>query len=85
MLVPLCSQRRIGCEILRALVITQGVLVVKNPPAARDTRERRFNPWVRKIPWRRKWQLTPIVLHGKFHGERSLVGQSMGLQRVGHD
>ena len=27
-----------------------------------------FNPWVRKIPWRRKWQPTPVFLHGKFHG-----------------
>ena len=81
MLVPLCSQRRIGCEILRALVITQGVLVVKNPPAARDTRERRFNPWVRKIPWRRKWQLTPVSLPGKSHGQRSLVDYVHGVTK----
>ena len=27
-----------------------------------------FGPWVRKIPWRRKWQLTPVFLPGKFHG-----------------
>ena len=32
-----------------------------------------FNPWVGKIPWRRKWQPTPILLPGKFHGLRSLV------------
>ena len=36
----------------------------------------RFNPWVRKIPWRRKWQPTPVLLSGKFHGWRSLVGYS---------
>ena len=35
-----------------------------------------FNPWVRKIPWRRKRQPTPIFLHGKSHGQRSLVGYS---------
>ena len=35
-----------------------------------------FNPWVRKIPWRRKWQPTPVLLPGKFHGQRSLVGYS---------
>jgi len=35
-----------------------------------------FDPWVRKIPWRRKWQPTPGFLPGKFHGERSLVGYS---------
>ena len=33
-----------------------------------------FKPWVRKIPWRRKWQPTPVVLPGKSHGQRSLVG-----------
>ena len=36
----------------------------------------RFNPWVGKIPWRRKWQPTPILLPGKSHGQRSLVGYS---------
>ena len=35
-----------------------------------------FNPWVRKIPWRRKWQPTPVLLPVKFHGQRSLVGYS---------
>ena len=32
-----------------------------------------LSPWVRKIPWRRKWQPTPVFLPGKFHGQRSLV------------
>ena len=36
----------------------------------------RFNPWVGKIPWRRKWQPTPVLLPGKSHGQRSLVGCS---------
>ena len=41
-------------------------------------RERlRFNPWVGKIPWSRKWQLTPEFLPGKFHGQMSLVGYSL--------
>ena len=35
-----------------------------------------FDPWVGKIPWRRKWQATPVLLPGKFHGWRSLVGYS---------
>ena len=40
-----------------------------------------FNPWFRKIPWKRKWQPTPLA--GKSHGQRSLAGlQSMGSQRV---
>ena len=43
-----------------------------------------FNPWVRKIPWRRKWQPTPVFLPGKFHGWRSLVGYSPWGRRVRH-
>ena len=33
-----------------------------------------FNPWVGKIPWRRKWQPTLVFLPGESHGQRSLVG-----------
>ena len=44
---------------------------VKNPPAVQETS---FIPWFRKIPWRRKWQLTPVFLPGKSHGEQSLAG-----------
>ena len=35
---------------------------------------RRFNPWVRNVLWRRKWQTTPVFLPGEFHGLGSLVG-----------
>ena len=35
-----------------------------------------FDPWVGKIPWRRKWQPIPVFLPGKSHGQRSLVGYS---------
>ena len=31
-----------------------------------------FDPWVGKIPWRRKWQPTPVFLPGESHRERSL-------------
>ena len=45
----------------------------------------RFDPKVGKILWRRKWQLTPVLLPGKFHGQRSLVGYSpWGCKRVRH-
>ena len=40
---------------------------------SRRQRKRKFNPWVRKIPWRRKWQPTPIFLPEEFHGQRSLT------------
>ena len=45
-----------------------------------------FNPWVKKIPWRRKWQSTPVFSPGKSHGQRSLVGCSpWGFRRVRHE
>jgi len=43
-------------------------------------------PWVRKIPWRRKWQPTPVLLLGKIPWiEKPDRLQSTGSQRVGHD
>ena len=36
----------------------------------------RFNHWVAKIPWRRKWKPTPLFLPRKFHRQRSLLGYS---------
>ena len=42
----------------------------------RRSKRHRFDPWVGKIPWRRKWQPTPVILLGKSHGQRSLTGCS---------
>ena len=36
----------------------------------------RFDPWVRKIPWKTAWQPTPVFLPGESHGQRSLEGYS---------
>ena len=51
-----------------------------------DIRDVNFDPWVRKILWRRKWQPTPVLLPGESHGHSSLVDyiQSTALWRVGH-
>ena len=41
----------------------------KEPRAqCRRLKRSRFNPWVRKMPWRRAWQLAPVVLPGNFPG-----------------
>ena len=48
-----------------------GGLVVKNPPQYNG-----FDPWIRKIYWTWKWQPTPVLLTGKSHEQRSLVGYS---------
>ena len=44
--------------------------------SACQCRRCRFNPWVGKIPWRNKWQPTPVFLSGTSHGQRGLAGCS---------
>ena len=42
----------------------------------RRHKRRRFDPWVSKVPWSRKWQPTLVFLPEKSHGQRSLSGHS---------
>ena len=54
--------------------------------SASQCMRRGFDPWVQKIPQRRKWQPTPVFLSGKSHGQRNLVGYSpWGSWWVRHD
>ena len=55
-----------------------GTVVKKKKPICKCRRPKKygFNPWIGKIPWRRKWQATPVFLPGKPHGQRNLVGYS---------
>ena len=56
---------------------SQVKLVVKNLPAdAGDARVLGFDPWVRKILWRRKWQPAAVFLPGESLGQRRPVGYS---------
>ena len=58
--------------------------MVKNPLAMEKSQETRFDPWVGKTPWRRKWQ--PVFLPGESPWTEESGGlQSMGSQRIGHD
>ena len=50
--------------------MSQVVLGVKNLPANAEMR------WVWNIPWRSKWQPTPVFLPGEFHGQKSMAGYS---------
>ena len=63
---------------------SQGALVVKNQPAnAGDIMRCGFDPWVGKIPWKRKWEPTPVFLPGESHGQRNLAGYSpWGLKEL---
>ena len=62
----------------------QVALVIKNPLASAGDMRHGFDPWIRKIPWRRAWQPIPGFLLGESHGKPGGL-QSIGLQRVGHD
>ena len=61
-------------------------LSCKNLPAnVFQCRRCRFDPYIEKIPCRRKWQPTLEFLPGKCHGKRSLLGYSPWGLRIGHD
>ena len=51
-------------------------LVAQTEKLLSAMQETGFIPWVRKIPWRRKRQPTPVLLPGKSHGRKSLVSYS---------
>ena len=62
---------------------SQVALLVKKPPACRGQNGFRFNPLIRKIPWRRAWQPTPVFLPGESSWTEEPGGlKSIGLQRV---
>ena len=64
---------------LKKVFGTQGFpagAVVKNLPANSGDPGDTFDPWIRKIPWRRKQQPTPVFLPREFRGQRSLAGYS---------
>ena len=56
---------------------SQVALVVKYPLASVEDKRCGFDPWVKKIPWRRALKPTPVLLLGESHGQRSLVGYSL--------
>ena len=60
-----------GCNINGASLVAQ---LVKNSPANAGNVRHGFAPWVRKIPWRKAWQPTPVSLPGESHGQKSLAG-----------
>ena len=68
----------------KCMRVSSMVLQLKNPPACRRQHRRfGFNPWVRKIPWRKKWQPTPVILPRESHGQRNL-GTEAAYSPKGH-
>ena len=61
------------CSFISTLVsITQNIIGLWQ--FCLQCRRPEFDPWVRKIPWKRERQPIPIFLPGKFHGQKSLAG-----------
>ena len=57
----------------------------REPTSTHQCRRYGFDPWVRKIPCRRKWQPTAVFLPGESSEQRSPAGYSGWVQRDGHD
>ena len=53
--------------------------MVKNLPANVGDAGDMFDTWVKKIPWRRKWEPTPMFLPGESHGQKSLAATVHGV------
>ena len=79
-----CTLKKDGCPHTWKHGDSVGGLKIQGLPKWRSGKEftcqcrrhkrHRFNPWVGKIPWSRKWQPASVFLPGKFHGQRSLAG-----------
>ena len=81
-----CIKARITISIIQCVLKDfPGGSVIKNLPATEGNMAS-VDLWVGKIPWIRKWQPTLVLLNGRSHGQRKLVGYSpWGCERVGHD
>ena len=83
----LCSWTFFFKKFIFICLVALGLLVTSLVAQMVKRLSTMWETWVRtlgwEVPWRRKWQPTPVLLPRKSHGRRSLV--SMGLQRVRHD
>ena len=83
----------LGSKVRQLWLNLPFIILIKGLPLQLNVKEstcqckrHEFDPWVWKIPWKRKWQPTPVFLPGKSHGQRSLMGYSpWSCKRVGHD
>ena len=68
-----------------AMELLDGMVVAQCKESSCQYRRHGFDPWIGKIPWRRKLHPTPVFLPGKSHGERRLSGYSpWGRKRIGY-
>ena len=79
-----CAVQQVGliiCFISRMYMLIPDGSSKESACQCRRHRRRGFDPWVRKISQKRKWQLTPVFLPEESHGQRSLVGYSPWSQK----
>ena len=69
-LIPACDSSRLAFHMMYFGASGKGLRFY------RKCKRHKFDLWVRKIPWRRAWQPTPVFLPGEPHGQRSLEGYS---------
>ena len=71
------SERILRISICSSPIFTTGPPRGAKEPACQSKRHKRhgFDTWVRKIPWTREWQPTPVFLPGKSHVQRCLAGK----------
>ena len=74
--LPLADRSQLSRRFRNFLGFPGGTSGKKSACQCRRCKRVRFNPQVGKIPWKRKWQPTPVFLPGESHGQRSLVGYS---------
>ena len=81
------SKSKVSAELIPPEDSQVALVVKKNKATCQCRRHKRrvFSPWVRKIPWWRAQQPTPVFLPGKSHGQRSPVGYSLWGRRVRRD
>ena len=74
-IIPLPDTPKV-VELAPSKTLSQLLWWLSSKESPCQCRRRGFNPWVRKIPWRRKWQPTLVFLPGNFLGQRSSAGYS---------
>ena len=70
---PLDHQGSPWAPFCQGIYISQASLVAQWYRICPPSRRSGYDHWVRKIPWKRKWQPTPVFLSGESHGQRSLA------------
>ena len=88
--VAVCHLMSASDPVQRACICITALLEMVFPSgsvgkeSACQCRRHRFDPWVGRIPWRRKWQTNPASLSGESQAQRSPADYSPWGQRVKH-